>query len=601
MECVPVYVFNSNMKRNLLFLIISLVSLSCFAQGGSTVNSTSNNVTPTKAKAIAAKFLKCDAPVEVELNEVFATRMTNRVKGKESFPAFYIYNKGVADGFAIVAGDSRFPSVLGYSDSGSFPTDGNMSPALVSYLDFCAQYISDVRSGDADAPRKASSTSGTPVVEPLLKTKWGQEAPYNLMCPKVGNENSYVGCVATAMAQIMKFWNWPAHGRSYISYSDSDFGTLSVDFEQSSYDWANMYNNAMQNSKSQARKDAVAKLSYDCGIASRMQYSTEGSGTTLILARLGLGRYLGYAASKMTYLNRACYGGSQESYNHIIYSELNAGRPILYGALSSKGGGKDAGHCFVFDGYDSDGFVHVNWGWNGSGDGYYAITVLDPDGTKYEFTDSHDMVYGIQPDTDWNDSKEDQVPMFMNEKQTLNVSSVSLGVAFTDTIHSIFNKSGNQRSYLVSVALCDLDENIVEIVGSMNNGERIAFPYLSGYSSYDVKCVIPSTVKDGKYGLRVICKEYSSTNSYDWILPATVGGYINDWLPVEIKGGKATFNPSGTPIIPNDIESVDVETTSKFYYDLQGRKLSSPTKGSIIIKKERMSDGTTKTTKMIAN
>jgi len=566
--------------------------LSGFSQG-----TASFNVTPTKAKIIAADVLGCDAPVEVALSGEMAAKTLNKVQGKQTFPTFYIYNKGVGDGFAIVAGDSRFPSVLGYSDNGRFPEDGNVSPSLIAFLEFCSQYITDVREGEVKAPRKAAS-KGTPVIGPLIKSKWGQEEPYNLMCPKVGNKNSYVGCVATAMAQIMKFWKWPEHGRSYVSYSDSNFGTLSVNFEESVYDWNNMYDNAMQNSKSQARKNAVAKLSYDCGIASRMEYSTEGSGTTLILARLGFGRYLGYAASKMTYLKRDCFGGTQERYNNIIYSELNAGRPILYGGLSSKGGGKDAGHCFIFDGYDSEGFVHVNWGWSGTGDGYYAITVLDPEGTNYEFTDSQDMVYGIQPDTEWNDNKEDQVPMYMGEKQRLNCSSVSLGVEFADTICQIFNKSGNQRSYYVSIALCDLDENIVEIIGSMNNGDRTAFPYQSGYSQYGVKCVIPTSVKDGKYGLRVVCKEHSATAAYDWVLPSTVGGYINDWLPLEIKGGKATFNPSGTPIIPNDIESVNREVASSTYYDLQGRKLSAPTKGSVIINKEYMKDGSVKATKM---
>lgn len=580
------------MKKNLFFSVFALTIL-CVLE----VSAAPEGVTAAKARTVAAKVLRCEAPVEVEFVGEYASLLETDDKTGSCVP-YYIY-KGKEKGFVIVSADDRFPTVLGYSDSSQLSSINGLPPAMVAYMKFCSRYISDVRAGVAEAPLSAATGNGVPVVAPLLTTQWGQEMPYNGMCPTEGGRACYVGCVATAMAQIMKYWNWPKHGRGFISYTHSTLGTLSSNFEKSEYDWSNMYNTTLQNSKSDVRRNAVAKLSYDCGVATRMNYSADGSGTTSSLARIALSKYLGYAASKMIHVYRDCFDGTQEDYNNIIYSELRAGRPVLYAAFSSKGGGKDAGHAFVFDGYDSEGLVHVNWGWDGSADGYYAIPLLNPVGMGYEFTDDQEMVYGIQPDVEWNDAKEDQIPLKMHAPQAVDAESLVLGGNFVDTIYNIYNYSGSQRSYYISVALCNENGEIENIVGRMQNGERVSLPYYSGYNSLPIKCTIPTSIPDGKYGLKVVCKEFSNSADYDWIFPNTVGGSINNWIPVVISGKVVTFNSPDGPSAPNVIDAVSADVMATTYYDLQGRMILNPSAGSIVIRRQTLSNGTTKSSKII--
>lgn len=561
------------MKKSVLFTL-SFVAASFAAAAP---------VSLSKATAIAQHTLHCESVSEARLSQEAKARWSVTPL---TTPTFYLFNNGAEDGgFVIVSGDDEFPSVLGYSTTGCIPADAPLPDAFLDYLEFLSEYIGDVQAGAVVAPRKGSSTEGTPVVAPILTTRWGQGAPFNLLCPKLGNGNCVVGCVATAMAQVMKKWNWPAHGRSVMSYTAEGIGSLSLNFENSSYDWENMYNTTLQNSKGEARKAAVSRLSYDCGVASRMQYGAS-SGTTLMLARIALGKYLGYAASKIEHYYRDCYDGGQEKWNDLIKRELDAGNPIIYAAQSaSNGSGADGGHCFVFDGYDSNDYVHVNWGWEGSCDGYYAITVLDPDGTGYVYSESQEMILGIRPDYEWNDDKEDQVPMRMLASPTVSTEKAALGTKFTVAINEIYNYSGNTRSYYLGIGLFDRNGKLLEVLGQSDS--RIGLNYYYGYKQYDVSCVIPSSYGAGDYVIRVIEKQHSNTGEYGWILPNTVGGSLCNWLKTYIHDGTAYFNQVSTSVLP--MEAVP-SVSSHEYFDLSGRKLQRREKG-IVLDRQMLPNG----------
>ncbi len=282
----------------------------------------------------------------------------------------------------------------------------------------------------------------------------------------------------------------------------------------------------------------------------------------------------------MQHFYRDCYDGTQAQWNALVQKELEAGRPVIYAAQSSGNtSGRDAGHCFIIDGYDSNGYVHVNWGWDGSSDGYYAITLLDPDDTGYIFNDSQEMLIGIQPDRDWNDDKEDQVPMRMEGEPTVEVASVALGASFDVEIHDIYNYSGNTRSYYLGVGLFDRAGNLLEVIGQT---ERVGLNYYYGYKSYLLSCKITGNYEAGDYVMRVIEKQHSTSADYGWITPNTVGGSYQNWIKTYIYDKSAFFNQVSAAIHAPEIVG---EVTSCQYFDLNGRPVQNVINGTVIERK----------------
>lgn len=349
---------------------------------------------------------------------------------KVPWDAFFIFEPHDMPGFVIVAADDCVQPVLAYSFANPIGAT-RMSPELVWWLDGWQQQIDLCRSKDYEAPgdvadqwRDLLAGGGEPrrltVVAPMLTTKWDQEAPYNNACPTLSLFGSPVhaatGCVATAMAQVMKYWNYPQRGtgtQSYYSYSMTGYGQeagrQTVDFGATVYDWHNMPN-VLTSASSTVQKNAVAMLMYHCGVACEMQYGTSydgGSGAwahnipllSMGSALSGMVRYFGYS-SAASGVYREKYGDS--AWMAMVRAELDAQRPVIY-----VGGDETSGaHCFVCDGYDDQGRFDFNWGWSGIGDGYYTLDNLAPGdggvggGTGlYDFSNNQQMLVGIRPHT----------------------------------------------------------------------------------------------------------------------------------------------------------------------------------------------------------
>lgn len=284
---------------------------------------------------------------------------------------YYAFN--LEQGYVIVSGDDEMTELVGYAENGFFDAE-NVPPQMQLWLDGYAEYVAAVQSGKAKARKILLSDSPSVVVEPLVTTKWNQDAPFNNFAPEYTDDNNNTqrcatGCAATAMAQIMKFHNWPEQGVGHYSYEHQSFGTISSDFSEHVYDWTNMIDRYNNGEYSNVQADAVALLMKDCGVSLNMNYGPV-SGASIYSYTPAFKNYFRYSSRTV---NRS--GCETAEFTRIITDELQEGRPIIY-----CGTGEDGGHAFVVDGYDTNYFLHVNWGWGGYSDGYFDMNYMDPAG-----------------------------------------------------------------------------------------------------------------------------------------------------------------------------------------------------------------------------
>lgn len=284
---------------------------------------------------------------------------------------YYAFN--LEQGYVIVSGDDEMTELVGYAENGFFDAE-NVPPQMQLWLDGYAEYVAAVQSGKAKARKILLSDSPSVVVEPLVTTKWNQDAPFNNFAPEYTDDNNNTqrcatGCAATAMAQIMKFHNWPEQGVGHYSYEHQSFGTISSNFSEHVYDWTDMIDRYNNGEYSNVQADAVALLMKDCGVSLNMNYGPV-SGASIYSYTPAFKNYFRYSSRT---INRSeC---ETAEFTKIITDELQEGRPIIY-----CGTGEDGGHAFVVDGYDTNYFLHVNWGWGGYSDGYFDMNYMDPAG-----------------------------------------------------------------------------------------------------------------------------------------------------------------------------------------------------------------------------
>lgn len=314
--------------------------------------------------------------------------------------AYYVYNIGSGRGYVMISGDDLLPEVIAYADDGAFLPDEEQP-------EYMASFLAQVRAGlhalvergkPVEMPR---TTQLRPEgVAPLLgDIQWGQGYPFNTLCPEKEGGRSVVGCVATALAQILRYHQWPNQGEGICAYTENDGTNHHVDFSRYSYDWAHMPGQPDLEFPTQPVISALSTLSYHVGVISRMQYSPQGSGTISQFPREGLQKYFKYKKS-IQLLSRMNY--TIADWMDIIATELNEGRPIYYAGASST-----VGHAFVCDGYKQDGYFHINLGWDGIANGYFLLYAINPDvlgtggGTSYDgYNNYQEIMVGIEPDRD---------------------------------------------------------------------------------------------------------------------------------------------------------------------------------------------------------
>lgn len=428
--------------------------------------------------------------------------------------AYYMFDNGGDRGFVIVSGDDRLQEVIGYSTQGSL-SEGTMPIQLKSLLDaFEKEY--DKLVGDdqmmecATAERKAlaqSFLSANVNVAPLLgDIQWGQSTPFNNLCPTSGGSRCVTGCVATAMAQVIGYFNYPTKLQQDIpSYTNGlTLGVISAS-SAPNYDYSHMLGSYSSYSDTEA--SAVATLMYHCGCAVQMNYGIYGSSAISNNVHYALGKYFGYDTNTLAYVYRRDY--SLEDWCGIIDHELSNRRPVIYDGRTSS----DEGHAFICDGADGNGFYHINWGWDGSYNGYFDISLLN---NNYEgnttgeggFNISNSMTIGIRPT-----GSVTSAPKVKGKDLYAGIVSASLTTSTRDNTSGTFNGTANIevcnytfQNFSGWVALAVDDGGSYEVISEKRNVSLGAmyldghFSYTNGYLSFEYKFPIGSTKVYVVYG-----------------------------------------------------------------------------------------------------
>lgn len=349
-----------------------------------------------EATIVAAAFMnKWSSKVTVRRVPMSTKQLMPKGFSNEMAP-YYVFNNDNGKGFVIVSGDDAVGKILAYSDKGHFSMQ-NAPDNLIAWMNGYAKRIAAL---PANSDESNMPTKPKPIVEPLLgDIEWGQDAPYNNDCPTYDGRNGhkehyYVGCVATATTQIMRYHKWPKKGTGTYTYMFN--GTpLTANFGETTYDWDNMLP-SYKGGSSDTQEKAVSTLAAQFGIAVEMGYEMGGSGTLSQYVPRALREHFGYD-SRVELKDRKYI--TTADWMRLIKRELDEHRPIYYAATSENGGG---GHAFVCDGYDDQDFVHINWGWTGNSNGYYMINAMNPSevgigASASGFNLDQEMVINIKP------------------------------------------------------------------------------------------------------------------------------------------------------------------------------------------------------------
>ncbi|MDP8232834.1 MAG: C10 family peptidase [Candidatus Zophobacter franzmannii] len=345
-------------------------------------------VPESKAISVATNWMdmqgydRVDTTQPVTVHEVYNNNITT----------LYVINYE-SDGFVIMSADDSYSPILGWSDEGNIDLDTD-NPGVHYWLNSFSDEVHSIVENNlsSNETRTQWQTIGDNNynrdlrnVDPLLPCHWNQDWPYNALCPEDSSGpggHVYVGCVATAMAQCMRYWNYPPQGSGNHGYYASGYGYQSVNFNNSTYDWWEMPMTAGSN------YDMIAKLGYDCAVSVDMMFAPDGSGAYSWEVPYALETYFSYSSSA-NLESRNDY--STTAWNSLLRAELDADRVIYYSGSGDDGGG---GHAFVIDGYSDNDFFHFDFGWSGSGNGYYTVSNLNPSGN---FNADQAAVIGIQP------------------------------------------------------------------------------------------------------------------------------------------------------------------------------------------------------------
>ncbi len=427
------------MKKHLLLFFCLLISIGVRA----------DKVTAQQALQKAQAFLKGKQIVGYD-----NARQLKRVSKQNVDLAYYIFNVEQQGGFVIVSGDDRLPDILGYSDKGELNVE--IAPCNLKCLLSCYERTIDslrqVRDDASSSTRRVSSIRKTSRIEipPLITTHWGQGAPYNNMCPEIDGQKCLTGCVATAMAQIINYHQWPQGNTSAIDAYTTSSNSLNIPaLDASSFDWNNMRNDYYGEQTTNEENQAVAKLMRYCGQSVKMDYGLEASGASR--PEEAFKEVFNY--SKSVY----GFGGKKFSSEHLeelVYDELSNNRPVYY---------TGPGHAFVVDGYRESMF-HINWGWDGDADGYFVLTGLTEDIMPFPFGYSTEPTVGIEPPVQ------------------NGADSKVIVCTFSFYPQSIYRKNASddfvQELELSSSLLCDCDNETFDVGWGLYNTDGVLIKVL---------------------------------------------------------------------------------------------------------------------------
>jgi len=417
-------------------------------------------------------------------------------------PLYYVFES--EKGYVIVAADDREYPVIGYSTEGNFDRKSKSLTfnALLSSIEERMSEKIESNSEPSEEIEKAwqsvtstfRASKGHNAVSPLVKTLWDQSKPYNLLCPLLPNSSvTLTGCVATAMAQIMNYHRYPQFGFGVTpAYTTASRGLdiPAFDLSEIEFQW-DLMKNTYKDSVSEESQNAVATLMYSCGVSVRMDYDwaiAGGSGAYSSDVPGALKQYFGYDATMQVYNRNYC---TLEDWKNILYTEFDSGRPVYYSGLDKDG----AGHAFICDGYDENGLFHFNWGWSGTGNGYFAIEAID-------YFNNNFLITNIKPE-------EGGEPSYNNVVS----ASIQCNKYFVKRMSEIEVSGGFRNLGLGSFVgewafvLTDKEDNIINVL------ESNSVNWVSDAGAYfERKYTLPNNLSDGLYKIRGAVKSVDSSS-----------------------------------------------------------------------------------------
>ena len=489
-----------------------------------------NPVNVSQAKYVGQQFVQANFQQSRQTDDLTLVYTGTSTRGEA---CFYVFNVGT-NGFVMVSADDFYRPIIGYSDERNFDT--NINPELGYMLDQLIASRTGRLTGKA-APKIAAEwesvmNSGRLISRHggrekfyLVQTRWDQGTPYNLYCPEAAGGpggRCYAGCVATAMSQMMKYWNHPVKGTGSHTYNSGGPGYpsypgLSANFGETTYDWDNMpiY---LSNNSPQEQIEAVATLMYHCGVSVNMMYAPDGSGAYSQDVPQSIRQYFSYT-------NQAVYR-SRDSYTYDVWASMlkesfDMGWPLYYSGQSSEGG-----HAFVCDGYDDNGLFHYNWGWSGSGDDYYDFDLMD-------YNTSDGAIFNFVPDGVYNTTA--QAPTNLVVTPAAN-NVLSATVSWTNPSKTLNNSNLTSIDQIVVCRDNEIiytEDNVTPGANMTITDDRVPRFDAFKYSVY--------AICDGAHGKVVSVDNIAFGPTCGWTINVTQASFTG------FRGGKIhIYNAAGT-------------------------------------------------------
>jgi len=569
-----------------------------------------------KATRFFAQQLRHPAKVYAVANPLAAVTSAPlmRTANTTASPTFYIFNESQGRGFVILSGDDAMPELIAYSNEGGWGDDEsenaneNLHPVLLRSLESYDAFVRDLREGRVQASAFSTAVAdGNPPVEivsPLLKTQWNQTYPYNKYAPKVPVSSwvkkSYqghfaIGCGSVALAQIMKYYEAPLHPQNRLTsysyecfhegYGDSIFtDTATVQLTSTTtFDYANMPNkidytaqrSGLTETEFAKRGEALGRFLQNIAYGYNTWW-TQGSGSVDdcdILAGALVSMGMSYDAHLYIASPQKL---NEKPYWDLIVDDLSNNRPIYAAGASAD---LSSGHAFNFDGYDSKGFVHVNWGWGGSANAFYDPAILNPYGDEYPayaFNGYNMIIHNLHPRTNDEPLPLDTLQAFSYLNPYINTDTLYCEQGRQDTISTLVSVACPLRCIgydfdLVTLLLNEQDEVVDTFGVSMAPCPLADTTFLKSCDSVLIDYIVPATLQAGTYTLQNRMRAYRGQDHTDWYTTETNHRTLVVTLPTKIDDEKANAN----------------ENLNADCYDLQGRTLTHPSKGQIYIQNGR--------------
>ena len=458
---------------------------------------------------------------------------------------FKVYTTG-DKGFVIVCADDRFNPVIGYSETETFLAD-SIPDALTFWLSTISERIlttTDVPTVTSEDPSMKKEEQQRSV-NYLLTTRWNQRAPYNNLCPLDEGKKSVTGCVATALAQVMNYYQYPASGTGNFSYTTyTKKIPVSVNITGDAYDWSNMLDEYTKtdgkNNYSNDQGTAVAKLMFHCGASVGMDYSKDASAASSANVAKALIRNFGYDKGAR-YVKRSWY--SDEDLIYILKKEIMEGRPVISDGFNDK-----SGHTFIIDGYNRQGLFHVNWGWGGLSNGSYDINIMRPleNGAEVAsgaFAMNQAFILGVQP--------QGEVSLYQSNymlKKAIRYSISAAQIMFNTGFTNYTVSGAESPNYGLAVYTGGEWKVLNQRKGSVLN-------YLYSFSSISFTVPKQTTLPDGDYKVFIVVKS-DDDNGWNVMRAENQPNYVE----VSVRSGVMT------ELVPDGIESTESAKSNNILY-----------------------------------